>query len=535
MVTTQTKNSGIQFISNIGGDWGGNKFQYEHLSKLYNWGKPYNFGKMVSRVWASNSSLFYPKLLTAQTLLSGRVYNIDTDVYEWNAQQEVDRVFRFMESGETLNGSTSVGEGNDFFFIVLDTNWARTNSVLQLSNNRYMLTVVDEPIPYGNYWKYKVRIQGSNPNSFVPASLISTGMECVEAASSMNNYGNQHKPGVSFGTSIKYRNVVGQVGREFSIDERSMRAELLARKMGKDKGASHNDMRMVDTADFYTGAIFNPIAKDKKTGEYKEIPQTGFISWGEGKVEELVMLDREVMMNYGHKEEIVDEKAGFINRRTAPGWRDLVRDGHEKYHNGNLTTVEMESYFNGIYHTRVAQSERETEVVTGTLGMIVFDAMLSIVARGFVTVDSQWITSMPGAQAWEKQFGAQFKAFRARNGLYITLRHNAMLDDPTYCRRFYPFDSTYTVDSMRMDIYDFGKTNASKEASGGSNVCMVTEAEAEERYWLIGLIDPFNGMIQGQVTSERRDSKYTRKLSGSINVWDTSRIGALVYEPAITI
>lgn len=535
---TGNRSSGVIQLSGFG-DLGGNKFTHRHLSNYFNYDQPYNFGKRVARIQASFSPLFYPKTLTAMTMVKGNTYDIDTDVYNQSAAQDVDRLFRFMENGHTVNSlsaSDPLGDNNEEFFIVLDVDQARTNSILQLSDNRYLLKVTSDPIPYGNWFKYSVKIQGSDPKRYVPSSLLLKGKTCIEAASQAKNYGNQTLPGVSMGTQIKFQNVIGRYGRQFSIDEKVMRKEIQARQYGKETGASTNLSRFVDKADQATGLAFSLQGKNKKTGEISEIPSTGFISQAEAKTEELTMLDREVMMKFGHFEEAPDTVTGMVNTRMAPGFRDLVRDGHEMYHNGSITASQMESYLMGIFLARVAENDRAIETVTGELGALVFDQLIAQMSRGFLTVDTHFIRQADGGANQELEYGAQFRAFRARNGVKINLRFDRMNDDPYYCQRRYPLDSNYTIDSLRFDFYDFGMTNNSPRNSNGSNVCMITEGASDQIYWKIGRMNPYTGYLNSDkngvyVTSEDTDATYKRIISGSLNIQDTSRIGAIVYDP----
>jgi len=541
MVTTNSSVSGITFLSGFG-DLGTNNFKSNHLSKFFNYDQPYNFGKMVTRRWASLSPLFYPKVLTSLTMASGRTHDIDTPTFQWTVGQDVDRYFRVMEDPAAINANMTndiLGYNNEPFWIVLDVDWARTNSILALEDNRYKLRVLLDPTPYGNFWKYKVEIQGSNPLANVPKQLVSKGKLCMEAASIAAEYGNQNLPGISMGTSIIYQNVMGMYGRQASVDERIMKKEMQARKYGNVAGSSSNQMRYVDPVDFTSGIAFKPIAKNKTTGALEEIKNTAFISWAEAKVEESVLLDREYMMKYGEFMEKHNPTLGLVDTRMAPGTRSLVHDGHVRYHSGDWTASDFESYLMGIFLARVNQSDREIEGITGELGMLMFDTMLAIQYRNYqgannAVVDASFfLRTMKGGENWELEYGSQFKSFRARNGVKVTLRHDRMLDDPYYCLRRYVYDANYTVDSARFDFYDFGSTNSVK-GYAGSNVCMITQGETEQVYWRIGRMNPYTGYLKGVITSEDTTATYKRIITGSIQVWDTSRLGAIIYDPDYT-
>jgi len=539
MITPQQSTAGVTFISHFG-DLGGNNFTANHLSKFYNYDQPYNFGKMVARKWASLSPLFYPKVLTNLTIGSERTYDIDTSTFQWTIGQDINRNFRFMEDSATLNPnaqSNMLGYGNTRFEVVVDVDWARTNSILTLEDNRYKIVVLKDPIPYGAFFRYEVEIQGSNPQTFIPAILVSKGKMCTETASRASEYGNQSLPGVSMGTASAYQNVIGMYGRQASIDEKLIKKEIQARKMGKVQGASTNQSRFVDAADWASGMAFKPLNKNVKTGEITEIPYEGFISWMEAKIEETVLMDREYMMVYGEFEAKQNSNLGIIDTRMAPGMRALCHDGHTVYHSGDWTVSDFESYFMGIFLARVDINHRAIEVTTGELGMILFDNMLSIGYRNWQgannsIIDASFFVREKG-EAGDLEFGSQFKSFRARNGVKVTLRHDRKLDDPYYSLKRYPFDANYTIDSARFDIYDFGMTNSNKNYIG-SNVCMINQIDTDQVYWKIGRVHPFQGYLKGFINSEDTTSTYKRIINGSLQVWDTSRIGAIILDPDYT-
>lgn len=540
MITNANSQSGRVTIGHLSG-MGGNKFSGQHMSKYFNYGSPFHFGLKVARIWASQSR-FYPKYLTAQTLVAGNYHLIDNSVYDWFVMGDVDRVFRIMEDAYTTNGVAStaaLGANNTPFEIVLDTDYARTNNILGLQDNRYTLVVMSDPKPYGNWFKYTVRQQTSNPNDFVPAGMVARDTEVTEFGSSIEDFGTPAKPGINFGTQIQMRNVVGKVGREFTIDEVVMRREWQAKKYGNTQGASSNMSANLTPSDFVNGIAFqlSLTRKDSKSGAVERVQKNAFISLLEAKAEEMCMLDREVMAKFGKYEETFTSNgtAGTVTsttnvRRVAPGMRQLVKDGHEKYHNGNLTAFDIEGYLHGIFLTRVDENDRKIQFVTGELGKLFFNQILSIEAQGYLSYGQNlFIRQVDGGPSNHLEFGFQFIKYQGVNGIEVSLTYDRMLDDTYYCRRMYSKNSNFTIDSARMEVYDFGASGAAKNMSG-TNICMVAEDLVDERRWRMSAANPYMGYVSVS-PSDTKDATFHITMSGSVNVWDTSRIGAIVYEP----
>ena len=59
---------------------------------------------------------------------------------------------------------------------------------------------------------------------------------------------------------------------------------------------------------------------------------------------------------------------------------------------------------------------------------------------------------------------------------------------------------------------------------------MVAEDMVDERRWRMSAANPYMGYLSVSPT-DTKDATFHITMSGSVNIWDTSRIGAIVYEP----
>ena len=78
---------------------------------------------------------------------------------------------------------------------------------------------------------------------------------------------------------------------------------------------------------------------DKK--QNKKVKAGVFMTMVEARLLERIERDRELMMEFGSLQKSVDRDS---NRtiKVGPGWRQIVRDGHYKEHNGSLTLADIQ-------------------------------------------------------------------------------------------------------------------------------------------------------------------------------------------------
>lgn len=494
--------------------FGGQSFDSVHLSRFFNYDKPKNFGLMVAKMFSA-SNRFYYKPLTEMTEGRGSIHEIDGDMYRWQLLADDYRknyVADFLETGNARPG----WNGQEFK-IALEEGWYRQPDVLQGENNHFMLEIIGYPVQVGTYFEYTVRLHTSNPNDYVDPQWLQAGKYFCKVATTVGIEMNDDYGTTSMGTQIDLQSQIGQYANKFEITDRVVREELNARKNGK----SGQDTPHMSGLTF---PIFNP-----KTRTVVE--KGGFMTFMESRIIEETQMDREYMNHFGVATKRNDSTGRYI-KRTGPGFRQLVKDGYEMIYNGSLTTTQLQNFFDMIFMTRIAEGERDIVVSTGQLGMRIFDQMLSDEAGAYLTLDRHYIREMPGGQAGDLEYGFQYKSFRAKNGLRIRLVHDKIKDDPMYCGRRHPLNPIFSVDSARMDIYDLGSSGGSA-LPNQSNMGMVKTRGVDEYFWTGGAVDPKTGVINSGALAPSAEKGVSCRyaLSGSLVVWDTSRIASIIYEP----
>lgn len=559
MVTGQTTAAGIVRIGSLERMVLGKNIYGEAMSKMfYNINAPHNFNVMVSRIWASQSR-FYPKFFTNATVgSSNKNYHvIESNNYQWDAIGDIDRTVRIMESASDLTNNTAkivngmIGQGNQQFEIIVDMEYLSTGLVCQTEYNEYNILIQSDPIPYGNYYKLICRVQSSDENFGIPVQLFDKGRTLVDIATSIPDYGTPAMPGLGqLGTGVRFKNVVGKYGRSFTLDEVVMREELRRAKTATN--APFQGLRAPNSAfysfspsDFVNGVAFTfPVYyKNPTTGQTESALKGGFFSFLEAKVEDMIMLDREAMSKFGRKMDLstFNGSNGTVSgtatqHLVAPGLRESMKDGHVRTHSGNFSAADLQSYLHGIFLTRTEEEYRKVCFVTGELGKLMFHDLVDIQAQGYLmsAKGNQFIDNDPkGTYANSLKFGYQFTKYIGFNGVEVSLEYDKMLDDRFYCRTMYRKDSKFTIDSARMEIYDFGNTSAANTSNAGgltTNCSMVIQNGMDRVHWRIGAMHPYKGYL-AESTTDDMTSTYTRTLSGSPVIWDTSRVGYIAYKP----
>lgn len=507
-----TRNSQLELTRYTG--FGGKSYDSVHYANAFRLEAPHHFGMQVARLFTAMNR-YDDKILTNLTYAAGKTEIAYSDVYKWTIAGDsyVDfTVVDFVESG-----NSKPGLGRSTFRIVLDKNWLMEPDIIMGEDNTYgLIELIGTPIPYNNGFIYTCRLQTDDPNAWIDPAQFQIGMTFIKASTSIVTEMNNKRGTDQYSSMMDLQSQIGAFGEEFSITDKLVRMELSAVKRGQDLNniVSLNNR----TSEGYAFAI--------RQGD-KVIPRGAFITMAEARLLERVDMDAEVAMMFGSKSVTIDDTTGRV-KKTAPGLRELQKDGHVFTHNGSLTAKTLEDYLYSIFIHRMDMKDRKIKILTGEGGIRLFDQILSEEASAFLTLDTNFIkpTSSPYSSN-ALQFGSQFTKFIAKNGVEVELIYSPLHDNRMYCKRRHPDNPIYTVDSFRMDILDFGMNE------GTDNICAISEWGVDMYAYVSNLVDPKTGVINSgaKVSSLDKGITMAREISRSLWVKDTSRIGAIVYDP----
>lgn len=489
--------------------FGGNKFDSYPLAAAFNDEFPYDFGVMEAQIFSA-SNYYNNKPLTEFTLASGNYKVIDRSVYEWTLIGD-DQYYFY--STLTLSNPDKPGFGLAEFRIALSEGFLEEPDVLMCEDNRFLIEIVGTPVQQGNFWVYRCRLQTSNPLDYVPADVLGMGRRFIKASTSVSDEANTLYGTDQYGSRMRLSSQIGYFAEKVSFSDKAIRRELQAKDPGSTAKSVVRD-----------GMAFAIQATNKKT---KEVVKRGmFISYAEGKLLDRLMMDREVSMVYG-KQSTRPDFTGRYTKRTGPGFRELVQDGHTMtFAPGNISMRELESFFHAYFLNRVPGENRHIVVDTGEAGYKVIHNLAVTEWKTYLTTANGLVVdTVPGIGGNRGlSYGFQFMELQFLNGIRLTLKHNPMKDDPAYCGISHPDDPNYTLDSFRMDIYDYGSYE------GERNMTMLMESYTDEYAFDSGIVHPYKGLENsgGQVPSMKKEITFVRATSGGLLISDTSRVGSII-------
>lgn len=118
------------------------------------------------------------------------------------------------------------------------------------------------------------------------------------------------------------------------------------------------------------------------------------------------------------------------------------------------------------------------------------------------------------------------------NGIEVEIMYDPIKDNRQLFPELAP-GTNRTLESYAMDIFDFGSTDQNASGVDASNMCMVMQ-DGVESYFTVSNVYNFNTGAEisgGNVYSPSKELGIYRELSGSLNVWDVSRVGRIEVNP----
>jgi len=500
--------------------------------------KPYNFGMMTSRLFSSSlKSSLINKKFTWMTLAQGNYHVLPggTDDYEWEVGGDAEMDLEITEL--LVDPQAQAGKNNESFYIAGNNDFYHEPVIFLTEDpNAPMLRVIGHPVQLSaNSWRYEVEIQSGDPNDWIPTDLISEGMTLTRATTAVADEENQKFGPDQYAQMTKLRSWTGQFGNKIEFTDKFIRTEIAAAKSGGsmpgNQGYSFGGKTYKDAV--ASGYIYQ--ASLKKPGTNDKIEKGVFITKAEARLLERTEADREYMMEFGRLQKTVDRDSERPIK-IAPGWRQLVRDGHYLEHNGSLTLGDLSEFLSTIFFRRKSFENRDIRILGGEGAIEFLSRLIAAEASNFNLPDgSLWIQKRndpEGFHSNELEFGAQFTKIKFMNGVTVTIGYDPIKDDDRIFKMKAP-GTNRPLESYAMDILDFGPTEYKAEGARDENVTMVMQDGVEEYFSTCGAYDIRTGAVTDgsmRPSTNKRCGIY-RTLAGSLCVWDTSRIGRVEYNP----
>jgi hypothetical protein len=474
--------------------FGGNFFDSDMLASAYDAGKPHIFDKYMGQLFSSTDR-FNGKPLIGMTMAKGKMVEIDNEIYRWKL---VGAQEKFLRSVEVLDGLDAAdakpGLGRTNFRVKLDEGWYSYPDVIEGEHDDYKLEVVSGPEQDGNGYIYTLRLQTDDFSKFFPSEYLAVGREFSKVWTSVASEFNEDFGTMQFGSSFELECQVGAFAQKFTVTDKAMRED---------------------------GRLGMPVPyRDEKTGKVKYSEK--FIPLAEAKNENELYDGIEYAMWKGEKSTSVGTQ-GYI-KRTGPGVRQQLRDGHIMFYNGALTESMLYDYLDAIFFSRVSEGQRKITAMTGTMGATAFHNMLATSASSFLTVDTHYIAQR-GSDPRHLSYGAQFVHYKGINGIEVDLVINPLYDDTKFCKRMHPVYTNKPIDSWRMTFMDFGS-----DSDGNDNMTMLSVKDTRRYGYIPGTVGPMGPIKGGALHSAKAGCEFLTEGTGGIWIKDVSRGGEIILD-----
>lgn len=521
--------------------WGGTNWDFISHSAMFRKYKPFNFGVKSAQLFSAKlGSHLINKKFTYYTVAAGNVYLLPggVDDYEWFLVGDADVDFRATELLVAENSYP--GKGKMPFKITLDRGWLHEPVLLKTENsNLPLLRILGHPIQRSvNSWEYEVELQTSDLNAYIPVEYLRPGRRFIDVSTSVADEANQKFGGDQFGEMFKLQSHTGNFARKAEFSDKFIRAEIAARKDGrpmpKTGGYSIGKATYNDGA-VGVGYVYQQKFNTTNSGTQDVIEAGVFVSKIEARLEERLMTDREMNFEFGQLEKTTDRDTSKA-LKVAPGWRQIVRDGHYKQHAGDMTLSELYEYIAEIFLTRRDHADRRIVLSAGEAGVEFLHRLIAAEASLFQYIDTMFLQKRTDPQGYhdnELEYGAQFTKIKLPMGYILEIAYDPIKDD----RKLFPQKApgtNRTVESYCMDIFDFGSTDQKAiDAKGAENMTCVMQ-DGVEAYWTVSNVYNFETGAEtagANVYSNNKELGIYRETSGGLCVWDVTRVGRIEYTP----
>lgn len=502
--------------------------------------KPYNFGVKTAQLFSSSLKQdLVNKKFTYMTIASGNYHVLPggTDDYEWEVVGDADTDARVTEL--LVDASSQPGKDGQPFKIALDKDWFH-EPVLLLSEdpNAPMLRIIGQPeMLDANSFAYEVELQTGDHNDWMPIELLEKDMLFTRVTTAVGDELNYEYGPDQYGQMVRLRSWTGQFANKIEFTDKFIRTEIACRKGKKamPKGEKYSyGGRMYNDA-VASGYVYQ--ASLKEAGKNKMIEKGVFITKAEARLLERTEADREYMMEFGRLQK-TEHRETSRPIKIAPGWRQIVRDGHYWEHNGSLTLSDLSEYLTTIFFRRKGFMDRKIWIYSGEGGIEFLSRLIAEEASAFNYPNADFFVRNrkdgDGYHKHELEFGAQFTKIQFYNGVEVCIAYDPIKDDDKLFKQKAP-GTNRPLESYAMDIFDFGSTDYKAEGAREENITMVMQDGVEEYYHVGNVYDIRTGATNDGSNTYGSNKEYGiyRTLAGSLCVWDVSRVGRIEYNPDI--
>jgi hypothetical protein len=519
--------------------FGGTHYDSFRHAAMFRTYKPYNFGVKSAELFSSKlGSQLINKRFTFMTVAQNNTYVLPggTDDYEWHLVADAEVDFRITQL--LVPEDSYPGKGGLPFKIALDKDFLHEPAVIKLENsNLPLLKILGHPVQLAaNSFEFEAELQTGDPNAWIPIEYLMPQRRAIRVSTSVSTELNTKYAGVHFGEMYKLQGWVGSFANKCEFTDKFIRTEISCAKEGR---SMPKTMGYSIGGNSYSGSgigVGYMYHQSFTVRGKKDVIEKGvFVTKMEALLMERTEMDSEMNMEFGQAQKTVDRDSKRPIK-VAPGWRQYVKDGHYKEHNGTLSLSEIYEFIAEIFLTRRAFSDRKIKLSSGEPGIEVMNRLIKAEAGEFTYIDTLFLQKRKDPQGYhdnELEYGAQFTKIKMTNGYTLEIIYDPNKDDRQLHPELIP-GTNRTREGLCMDIFDFGMTDQKAvDATNSSNITAVMEDGVEEYYSVSNVYDFNTGAIKdgSNARSNNKELGIYRAISRGLCIWDVTRVGRIEFNP----
>lgn len=417
------------------------------------------------------------------------VYKDTDDDFEWSIANSGDKNIPLVKAQVTLGTDLAVTDKaglnfSEFYVFFNEAYFTDVNQIVGERNEVYPLRVLEDPVPAGGLYRYRVKLNTGDANLFVPYDELTAGKRFSKDFSPVEQTLSKKGGGVHYTFPYKMRNAFTMI-------------------------------RMQDTV---PGNMINrPVKFSWIDPETKKLLTT-WMDYRTWEFERQFQKEVAYMLMYATSNKSSDGmyrqtgKSGYTLKMGAGIKQQMEASNYYTYNEFDIN--KFTEMLLDLSVNKIVMGQREVSVMTGEWGMYEFSKSLEDKSALYTpSQDNHRIYSTGGNGMG---FRGQFLEYYGPNGVKVNIIHDSTKDDIERNKLTYP-GKPGKAESYVYDILNMGTSD------GRPNIQKFMVKDGDIRGFEPGLRDPFSA------TGEK-----SRIMSNPTDGWTEHRAfigGAVVYDP----
>lgn len=380
---------------------------------------------LVSSVMSRVFSMYSHAGMDALFSLMGAEEELPSDAdFEWYLKGDDEKAIPIVSY--TATDSNRPGVNNTVFEIVLPEKYFAMSDKLVFDDRKFAVRVMDEPIPNGTNWIYRVQLMTGDYSLYVPTALLAAGKRLSKDYSPQERTLSKTAGETHFSSPFRMRNSFSTLRKTYTIPG-NMHARPLV-------------IELMDPKSMQVTKVWTQYA------EWEFLVQ-----WYKEK-------NRNLLYSESNK-----GASGIYNMNGASGFPIIEGAGLRqqiapayKFQYTTFTIDWLEDVLLNLSINILPEDQRHFVALTGERGFIQFHRALENHVARFQPLDSKRVTG----SGQNLGFAGQYREYMGPQGIKFTLVHLPEYDNVVSNRLMHPDGGP--VESYRYTILNFGTHKGKK-------------------------------------------------------------------------